>query len=114
MICCCSSAHISPVLNTPDLHMSARRHALTKFTMPAMSPTMTEGGIAEWKKKEGESYAAGDVLLEIVSTSLTTHVWTLNLLSNRKPIKLPSMSRLKMTVYWLKLLSVVFDLDRQC
>lgn len=27
---------------------------------------MTEGGIASWKKKEGESYAAGDVLLEIV------------------------------------------------
>jgi pyruvate/2-oxoglutarate dehydrogenase complex dihydrolipoamide acyltransferase (E2) component len=34
--------------------------------MPAMSPTMTEGGIASWKKKEGESYASGDVLLEIV------------------------------------------------
>ena len=27
---------------------------------------MTEGGIASWKKKEGEKYAAGDVLLEIV------------------------------------------------
>lgn len=35
--------------------------------MPAMSPTMTEGGIASWKKKEGESYSSGDVLLEIVS-----------------------------------------------
>jgi hypothetical protein len=32
-----------------------------------MSPTMTEGGIASWKKKEGEAYSAGDVLLEIVS-----------------------------------------------
>lgn len=31
-----------------------------------MSPTMTEGGIAQWKKKEGESFSAGDVLLEIV------------------------------------------------
>ena len=48
------------------LHVSARRYALTKFAMPAMSPTMTEGGIASWKKKEGESFAAGDVLLEIV------------------------------------------------
>jgi pyruvate dehydrogenase E2 component (dihydrolipoamide acetyltransferase) len=28
---------------------------------------MTEGGIASWKKKEGESFAPGDVLLEIVS-----------------------------------------------
>jgi hypothetical protein len=31
-----------------------------------MSPTMTEGGIASWKKREGDSFAAGDVLLEIV------------------------------------------------
>jgi pyruvate dehydrogenase E2 component (dihydrolipoamide acetyltransferase) len=34
--------------------------------MPAMSPTMTEGGITEWKKQEGEAFSAGDVLLEIV------------------------------------------------
>jgi len=27
---------------------------------------MTEGGIAQWKKKEGESFSAGDVILEIV------------------------------------------------
>jgi pyruvate dehydrogenase E2 component (dihydrolipoamide acetyltransferase) len=27
---------------------------------------MTEGGIASWKKKEGETFVAGDVLLEIV------------------------------------------------
>lgn len=31
-----------------------------------MSPTMTEGGIAGWRKKEGETFTAGDVLLEIV------------------------------------------------
>lgn len=37
--------------------------------MPAMSPTMMEGGITQWKKKEGESYAAGDVLLEVVRSS---------------------------------------------
>lgn len=40
--------------------------ALTAFKMPAMSPTMTEGGIATWKKQEGETFSAGDVLLEIV------------------------------------------------
>jgi pyruvate/2-oxoglutarate dehydrogenase complex dihydrolipoamide acyltransferase (E2) component len=33
-----------------------------------MSPTMTEGGIADWKVKEGDVYAAGDVLLEVVSS----------------------------------------------
>lgn len=32
---------------------------------------MTEGGIAQWKKKEGESYSAGDVLLEIVCLLVT-------------------------------------------
>jgi hypothetical protein len=43
------------------------RYATTAMRMPAMSPTMTEGGIASWKKNEGEAFAAGDVLLEIVS-----------------------------------------------
>lgn len=50
----------------PGFHLSARRNALAQFNMPAMSPTMTEGGIASWKKKEGETFSAGDVLLEIV------------------------------------------------
>ncbi|KAI0961812.1 hypothetical protein AcW1_000791 [Taiwanofungus camphoratus] len=59
---------------TRSLHVSARRNALSKFTMPAMSPTMTEGGIASWKKKEGESYAAGDVLLEIETDKATIDV----------------------------------------
>lgn len=48
------------------LHQSSVRRAITNMQMPAMSPTMTEGGIAQWKKKEGEAFAAGDVLLEIV------------------------------------------------
>ncbi|THH02160.1 hypothetical protein EW026_g692 [Hermanssonia centrifuga] len=42
--------------------------------MPAMSPTMTEGGIAQWKKKEGESFATGDVLLEIETDKATIDV----------------------------------------
>jgi hypothetical protein len=37
--------------------------------MPAMSPTMTEGGIASWKKKPGDTFSPGDVLLEIVRPS---------------------------------------------
>ncbi|EHY57341.1 Pyruvate dehydrogenase complex protein X component, mitochondrial [Exophiala dermatitidis] len=39
--------------------------AAHNFMMPAMSPTMTEGNIATWKVKEGDSFSAGDVLLEI-------------------------------------------------
>lgn len=48
------------------LHTTSVSRAITKFKMPAMSPTMTEGGIASWKKREGDSFTAGDVLLEIV------------------------------------------------
>lgn len=35
---------------------------------------MTEGGIASWKKKEGESFAVGDVLLEIETDKATMDV----------------------------------------
>ncbi|KAJ7070907.1 dihydrolipoamide acetyltransferase [Mycena amicta] len=56
------------------LHASARRSALSQFKMPAMSPTMTEGGIASWKKKEGETFATGDVLLEIETDKATIDV----------------------------------------
>jgi pyruvate/2-oxoglutarate dehydrogenase complex dihydrolipoamide acyltransferase (E2) component len=41
--------------------------------MPAMSPTMTEGGIASWKKQEGEAFASGDVLLEVVRGDLSEY-----------------------------------------
>jgi pyruvate dehydrogenase E2 component (dihydrolipoamide acetyltransferase) len=33
--------------------------------MPSLSPTMTAGTIASWKKQEGESLKAGDILCEI-------------------------------------------------
>ena len=44
---------------------SAACLAAQNFTMPALSPTMTEGNIASWKLKEGDSFSAGDVILEI-------------------------------------------------
>lgn len=72
------------------LHSTPHRRAVTKFTMPAMSPTMTEGGIASWKIKEGESFASGDVLLEIVR-SYRNYPRPVKLKKehNRKQIKLP-------------------------
>lgn len=33
---------------------------------------MTEGGIASWKKQEGESFTSGDVILEIVRAVVPT------------------------------------------
>ena len=37
----------------------------TLFPMPALSPTMESGSIAEWKLKAGDEFAAGDVLCSI-------------------------------------------------
>ncbi|KAH6627812.1 hypothetical protein F5144DRAFT_285126 [Chaetomium tenue] len=48
--------------------------AAQNFTMPALSPTMTEGNIAAWKIKEGEKFSAGDVLLEIETDKATMDV----------------------------------------
>lgn len=62
------------ILTSLALRTSAPRSALSKFAMPAMSPTMTEGGIASWKKKEGEAFAAGDVLVEIETDKATIDV----------------------------------------
>ncbi|OCT83704.1 hypothetical protein XELAEV_18021846mg [Xenopus laevis] len=36
-----------------------------QVSMPALSPTMEEGNIVKWLKKEGESVSAGDALCEI-------------------------------------------------
>lgn len=64
-------------------HAAPVTRAAQNFNMPALSPTMTEGNIATWKVKEGmqssltdkvraeslidtgDSFVAGDVLLEI-------------------------------------------------
>jgi pyruvate dehydrogenase E2 component (dihydrolipoamide acetyltransferase) len=42
--------------------------------MPALSPTMTEGNLAKWHKKEGDSVASGDVLCEIETDKATMEV----------------------------------------
>ncbi|KAG6885448.1 hypothetical protein C0993_001528 [Termitomyces sp. T159_Od127] len=57
-----------------SFHRSAPRSALSRFNMPAMSPTMSEGGIAAWKKNEGEAFTTGDVLLEIETDKATIDV----------------------------------------
>jgi pyruvate dehydrogenase E2 component (dihydrolipoamide acetyltransferase) len=39
--------------------------------MPALSPTMTEGNLAKWHKKEGDEVKAGDILAEIETDKAT-------------------------------------------
>lgn len=43
----------------------------TVLQMPALSPTMNQGNIAKWKKKEGDKIAVGDVLCEIETDKAT-------------------------------------------
>ena len=42
--------------------------------MPALSPTMTEGNLAKWLKKEGDQVRAGDVIAEIETDKATMEV----------------------------------------
>jgi pyruvate dehydrogenase E2 component (dihydrolipoamide acetyltransferase) len=46
----------------------------TKILMPALSPTMTEGNLAKWLKKEGDMVKAGDVIAEIETDKATMEV----------------------------------------
>ena len=46
----------------------------TNILMPALSPTMTEGTLARWLKKEGDSIRAGDVIAEIETDKATMEV----------------------------------------
>ena len=42
--------------------------------MPALSPTMTEGNLAKWLKKEGDTVESGDVIAEIETDKATMEV----------------------------------------
>src|ERR1700758_123940 len=45
-----------------------------EILMPALSPTMTEGNLAKWLKKEGDQVHSGDVLAEIETDKATMEV----------------------------------------
>ncbi|WP_029014326.1 pyruvate dehydrogenase complex dihydrolipoamide acetyltransferase [Niveispirillum irakense] len=45
-----------------------------EILMPALSPTMTEGKLAKWVKKEGDAVKSGDVLAEIETDKATMEV----------------------------------------
>ena len=46
----------------------------TPITMPALSPTMTEGTLAKWLKAEGDAVASGDVIAEIETDKATMEI----------------------------------------
>lgn len=41
------------------------------FTMPKLSPTMEEGTIVKWRKKEGEFVKSGEVIIEVATDKAT-------------------------------------------
>ncbi|QCN96878.1 pyruvate dehydrogenase complex dihydrolipoamide acetyltransferase (plasmid) [Azospirillum argentinense] len=45
-----------------------------QILMPALSPTMTEGNLAKWLKKEGDAVKSGDVIAEIETDKATMEV----------------------------------------
>ena len=46
----------------------------TNILMPALSPTMEEGKLAKWLKKEGDAVKAGDIIAEIETDKATMEV----------------------------------------
>jgi pyruvate dehydrogenase E1 component beta subunit len=47
---------------------------MTDVLMPALSPTMTEGKLSRWLKREGDDIRAGDVIAEIETDKATMEV----------------------------------------
>lgn len=45
-----------------------------EILMPALSPTMTEGNLVKWTKKEGDTVESGDVIAEIETDKATMEV----------------------------------------
>ena len=43
----------------------------TEILMPALSPTMEEGTLAKWLKKEGDTVSSGDIIAEIETDKAT-------------------------------------------
>jgi pyruvate dehydrogenase E2 component (dihydrolipoamide acetyltransferase) len=49
-------------------------HMPIEILMPALSPTMTEGNLSKWLKKEGDRISPGDVIAEIETDKATMEV----------------------------------------
>lgn len=45
--------------------------SVIKLEMPALSPTMSEGNILQWNKKEGDQVKVGDLICEIQTDKAT-------------------------------------------
>ena len=71
---CRRSRTSSPPPRTSATGAEAGACRCRPILMPALSPTMTEGNLAKWLKKEGDAVKAGDVIAEIETDKATMEV----------------------------------------
>lgn len=83
--------------------------------MPALSPTMTKGNLAKWRKKEGDKISAGDVIAGTI-TQLWRRCSPPTRLQRLRQTRLLLTSRLRTTVisprFWSLLALRTSPLDR--
>ncbi|KAK1320877.1 hypothetical protein QJS10_CPA03g02561 [Acorus calamus] len=61
-------------VSEPDTSMAADLPPHQVIGMPSLSPTMTEGNIARWLKKEGDKVSPGEVLCEVETDKATVEM----------------------------------------
>lgn len=64
----------SQLTSSKTVHTTRPSRATTTLTMPALSPTMSEGSVTDWKVAEGEAFVAGQVLLQIETDKASIEV----------------------------------------
>lgn len=74
-----SLLHRSPSISARDSHYryfssNADLPSHQELGMPSLSPTMTEGNIARWLKKEGDKVSTGEVLCEVETDKATVEM----------------------------------------
>jgi len=60
-----ASQLLASKLSARGFHFASANQVPMELKMPALSPTMTEGTIIKWHKKEGDTIVPGDMLMEI-------------------------------------------------
>eukprot|EP01137_Pigoraptor_chileana_P012217 Opistho-2@64344 len=60
-----ASTRATPVANGLRWYSTGGLPKHYQLVMPALSPTMTQGNLVKWTKKEGDAVAVGDSLAEI-------------------------------------------------
>ncbi|GMH14221.1 hypothetical protein Nepgr_016062 [Nepenthes gracilis] len=67
----CLSSHLQ---SHRSFSSNADLHPHQEIGMPSLSPTMTEGNIARWLKKEGDKVSPGEVLCEVETDKATVEM----------------------------------------